>query len=266
MSRILKLVFFGLIVKPLVFIGLGLNIRGKKNLPQTGPAVIGANHNSHLDTLVLMALYPLTTINKVRPVAAADYFLRNAFLAWFSLNIIGIIPLERKGRERRTQLFSDCHDALDRGEILLVFPEGSRGKPEEISELKKGVYYLIHDRSDTELTPVLMQGLGHALPKGEALFVPCNCDVIIGHPLQRCQSAQSFLDTIIDAYKEMRAYCITTYLGNQTEHTIFANKSVVAKGSLILFFSIALFSFSSILAVIFNHYIIQIRVLSLHLN
>ena len=146
MGKILKIFFFALFVKPLVFLGLGLNIRGQKNLPLKGPAIIAANHNSHLDTLVLMSLYPLTIINRVRPVAAADYFLANKFIAWLSLNIIGIIPLDRSGKAKPEDLFKDCHNALDEGHILLVFPEGSRGEPEEMSPLKKGIYYLIKDR------------------------------------------------------------------------------------------------------------------------
>ena len=91
MSRFLKILFFGLIIKPFVLIVLGLNIRNKAGLPSEGPAVIAANHNSHLDTMVLMSLYPLTKIHRIRPVAAAEYFLVNKVLAWFSINCIGII-------------------------------------------------------------------------------------------------------------------------------------------------------------------------------
>ena len=75
MNRLLKVLFFALIIKPLTLVLLGLNVRGRKNLPKNGPAIIAANHNSHLDTMVLMGLYPLGQVHKIRPVAAADYFL-----------------------------------------------------------------------------------------------------------------------------------------------------------------------------------------------
>lgn len=138
MARILKVLFFLLIVKPLVFIGLGLNILQRQNLPTQGPMVIAANHNSHLDTLVLMALFPLHLIHRVRPVAAADYFLVNPFVAWLSLNIIGIIPIRRSpSSSERDAVLQACHEALDQGDILIIFPEGSRGEPEIMSGLKK---------------------------------------------------------------------------------------------------------------------------------
>ena len=98
MARVLQLLFFLLLVKPLVFLLLGVNLRRTELLPQTGPAIIVANHNSHLDTMVLMALYPLKMIRRLRPVAAMDYFMRNPLLAWFATRIIGIIPLQRTVR------------------------------------------------------------------------------------------------------------------------------------------------------------------------
>ncbi|MEQ9067352.1 MAG: 1-acyl-sn-glycerol-3-phosphate acyltransferase, partial [Gimesia chilikensis] len=60
MERVLKILFFALIVRPIVIIILGLNLRGKQNLPVEGPSIVVANHNSHLDALVLMSLYPLS--------------------------------------------------------------------------------------------------------------------------------------------------------------------------------------------------------------
>lgn len=209
MGRILKILFFALFIKPLVFMGLGLNIRGQKNLPLKGPAIIAANHNSHLDTMVLMSMYPLSIINKVRPVAAADYFLANKFIAWLSLNIIGIIPLDRSGKTKREDLFNDCHEALDNGHILLIFPEGSRGEPEEIGHIKKGIYYLIKDRKDTRVTPVVLHGLGRSLPRGKALFVPFNCDVIIDESIENCESSKEFSGKILESYKNLFKYCIT---------------------------------------------------------
>jgi len=211
MNRLLKIIFFGLFIKPLVAIGLGLNIVGRKNLPMKGPAILAANHNSHLDTLVLMSMYPLSIIHKIRPVAAADYFLSNKFVAWFSLKIIGIIPLDRSGKTKREMLFSSCHKALDNDQILLIFPEGTRGKPEQISRLKKGIYYLIKDRNDTQVTPVVMHGLGRSLPRGEALFVPFNCDVIIGEKIKHCATFKEFFEIMAKKYVELINCCITRH-------------------------------------------------------
>ncbi|MCP3852392.1 MAG: 1-acyl-sn-glycerol-3-phosphate acyltransferase [Gammaproteobacteria bacterium] len=214
-NRLLKIIFFALLIKPITFIILGLNIRGKNNLPINGPAVIAANHNSHLDTMVLMSLYPLNKIHKIRPVAAADYFLSNRFRAWFSLNIIGIIPIDRKRRMKKEQLFSGCNAALDQNDILIIFPEGSRGQPEQISKIKKGLFHIVNDRLKTEKThtpivPILMNGLGLSLPRGEALLVPFNCDVIIGESLSPPDTADDFVNKLSSSYDELKSYCITT--------------------------------------------------------
>ncbi len=209
MNRILKMLFFGFVIKPLVFLVLGLNIINRKAFPADGPAIIAANHNSHLDTMVLMSLFPLFRIHKIRPVAAADYFLRNRFLAWFSLNIIGIIPLDRKGVKNRDDLFSECHEALDRNEILVLFPEGSRGKPEQMSEIKKGLFHLVKNRNNTNITPVVMHGLGRSLPRGEALLVPFNCDVIIGDRLPQMNNPNEFVQTLAAIYTDLFKHCLT---------------------------------------------------------
>ncbi len=190
MKRVIKILFFAFIVKPIVFVILGLNIRGRENLPLKGGAVIAPNHNSHLDTLVIMSLYPLSMIDKIRPVAAADYFMRNKFISWISTYCIGIIPLDRTGASSQEELFKKPHEALDNGDILILFPEGSRGKPEQMTRLKKGLFYLLKDKKDIPITPIAMQGLGNSLPKGEALFVPFNCQVFIGEQINIPENSQ----------------------------------------------------------------------------
>lgn len=209
MDRILKILLFALLVRPVVFVILGLNIRNRNNLPKKGPAVIASNHNSHLDTVVLMSLYPLSQIHKVRPVAAADYFLSNKLISWFSLKCIGIIPINRRGASNIDDLFAKCHEALDNGDILIIFPEGSRGKPEEISKIKKGLFYLVKDRENTPIIPVVTRGLGKSLPRGEGLFVPFNCDVIIGGQLQRVENSKEFTSLIQTSFDDLLEFCIT---------------------------------------------------------
>jgi len=204
-----KYLFFIFIVKPVVLVLLGLNVRGLQNIPKKGPAVIVANHNSHLDTLVLMCLFPLSMLHKVRPVAAADYFLKPGFMSWFSLRCCGILPLDRTGNTERDQLFAGCEAALDDGDILIIFPEGSRGDPESLSRLRKGVFYLINGRDDTPLIPVVTHGLGRALPRGEALLVPFNCDVVVGESIHGFTDADQFVSTVTAEFEQLLSECMT---------------------------------------------------------
>jgi 1-acyl-sn-glycerol-3-phosphate acyltransferase len=209
MKRVAKLLFFALLVKPLVLIVLGLNVRGRERLPRRGPAVVAANHNSHLDVLVLMSLFPLSQLHRIRPVAAADYFLRNPLISWFSRTCICIIPIDRSGHADQDALFCECQQALEQNEILIIFPEGSRGDPEKIGKIRKGIFYLLKQRLDTPVIPVVMHGLGRALPRGEALLVPFNCDVVVGDPLPRPESAAQLTRQLGEAFSAQLELCVT---------------------------------------------------------
>lgn len=184
MKTLLQYLFFNVIVRILVLFVLGLNVRNINRLPKNGPAIIVANHNSHLDTLVLMTLFPSTLLARIRPVAAMDYFLSNRWLAWFATRIIGILPIKRRRGDRKDDPLSPCSTALNNGDILIFFPEGTRGKPEKLAQFKTGIAKLAERHPNIPAIPVFMHGLGKALPKGESLLIPFFCDVFIGEPLQ----------------------------------------------------------------------------------
>lgn len=197
--------FFILVVRPIVALVLGLNLRHHERLPIVGPAIIAANHNSHLDTLTLMSLWPLTELHHVRPVAAADYFLTNAKLAWFSLNVMNIIPIDRKRKDRAADPLAAPEAALANKDILVLFPEGSRGEPEKLSEFKTGVARLLERCPDAPIIPVFMHGLGKALPRGDFLLVPFFADVVIGEPIYWRGSVHDTMQAYEKAMRELAA-------------------------------------------------------------
>ncbi len=156
-----------------------------------------------------MSLYPLSKIHKIRPVAAADYFLTNPILAWLSINCIDIIPLQRNSQAKKSDLFAACHQALDKDDIVILFPEGSRGFPEQMGAIKKGLFHIVNNRTDTQITLIFMQGLGQSLPRGEALFVPFNCDVIIAEALPKSETAEQLIEQIKQRFSQLQKYCVT---------------------------------------------------------
>lgn len=201
--RLLRFLFFAIIARVLVLIVLGVNVRRREGLPSGGPAILVANHNSHLDTLVLMTLFPLTLLPRVHPVAAADYFLSNRALAWFGLKIIGILPLHRKPAFGEDPL-GPCVAALERGCILILYPEGTRGEPERMEKFKTGVAHLAARFPAAATIPVFMYGLGKALPKGEALLVPFFCDVFVGEPLGWTGARSDYMARLESAFRTLQ--------------------------------------------------------------
>jgi 1-acyl-sn-glycerol-3-phosphate acyltransferase len=179
----LKKLFFALFVRPVVLLISGVHITGKEKLPLEGPCIIVANHNSHLDTMVLMSLFPLSHVHRIRPVAAADYFMKNRWFAWFSQHVIGIIPLKRRPSKEEGHPLLGISEALENGDIVIVYPEGSRGTPEEMGTFKTGIAHLSKSFPHIPVLPIYIHGAGKSLPKGEALFVPFIIDVRIGEVL-----------------------------------------------------------------------------------
>lgn len=176
------------------------------------PAIVVANHNSHLDTMVLISMFPISRLRKIHPVAAEDYFLKNKWLAWFALKIIGIIPLERHRKSAKHDPLAACAEAIDRGDILLLFPEGSRGEPEQLAAFKSGIAHLAKRFPEVPIIPVFMQGLGKAMPRGEWLLVPVICDVVVGEPMYCTTSRQEFMERLEDRMKDLAKQVVRTVL------------------------------------------------------
>jgi len=186
---------------------MGINLKGGQNIPHTRPYILAANHNSHLDTLILMSLFPLSMLRDIRPVAAADYFFKNRYLKWFALNIIGIIPVVRQSKVSKINPLQGAIDGLKNNQILIIFPEGSRGEAEQMSHFKTGVAHLARMFLDLPVVPINIYGAGKSLPRGKALFVPFVADIEIGKPLYYDNSSVvQFTKELEDAISSMHQH------------------------------------------------------------
>ena len=190
-------------MKPLVLVILGLNIRNRSKLYEHRQMILVANHNSHLDTIVLMTLFPFSKIKKIRPVAAMDYFFRNRFRKWFAQDIMQIVPVSRKSRTARTDPLESCCKALKQGNSLILYPEGTRGDPEKLEVFKSGIAHLSKRFPDIPVVPVYLHGLGKALPKGEFVLVPFYCDIFVGDSFFWTGSRTEFMDTLNQSMDQM---------------------------------------------------------------
>jgi 1-acyl-sn-glycerol-3-phosphate acyltransferase len=201
----LKRLFFALVVRPFLLVATGFNVRHAERLPRAGPALVVANHNSHLDTVVLMSLFLARLLDRVRPAAAADYFLKSGPLAWFSRNLIGIIAVTRGGRAAGEDPLAPVSAAIDAGSIVIFFPEGTRGEPERFKEIRSGIFHLSRRHPGVPIVPVFLHGLGKALPKGAFLPVPFFCGVFVGEALEEAAEKEAFLAGLKARFEALRA-------------------------------------------------------------
>lgn len=221
----LRLLFFLLIVRPFLALAVGVNVRQRQHLPTAGPAVIVANHNSHLDTLVLMALLPWRLLHRVRPAASADYFLRDRWRAWFTTRVLGIIPLAAGSGRPQAEVLGPVCAALLAGDIVIFFPEGTRGEPERLGKLKTGIAWLAEQLPSVSIYPVYLHGLGKVLPKGDWVPVPFFCDAWVREPLCWTGDRATFMAAL--------AACLTppAEAGQQEESCLAAARMKSGDGS-----------------------------------
>lgn len=205
-AGLLRAAFFLAVIRPLVAVLLGVNLRHGERLPNEGPAIILANHNSHLDTVTLMTLLPHRLLKRIRPVAALDYFMTRRWLSWFATRIIGIIPLDRRPKPGVDPL-AGPEAALAQGDILILFPEGSRGEPERLQAFKTGIAHLAKRRPDVPIVPVFLHGLGKALPKDALLLVPFFVDVFVGAPVPWTGDRAEFMARLEGSMRALAAEC-----------------------------------------------------------
>lgn len=159
----------------------GIRIDHPERLPQAGPAIVVANHNSHIDTALLLAAFPTDVVDLVRPAAAADYWFRNRAFAWFSDRVLGAVPVVRS--RNGADPLGPASAALSAGRIVVMFPEGTRGDPGCVGGFRAGVVRLAERHPTAVVVPVWLDGCEQVMPRHGRLPRRATCEVHVGDPL-----------------------------------------------------------------------------------
>ncbi|MFV0344991.1 MAG: lysophospholipid acyltransferase family protein [Bacteroidales bacterium] len=207
MQKLTLQIIYSFALRWLLKLIIGVKFERPKFLLKEKQFIIVSNHNSHLDTMTLMASLPSKLIHKVKPVAAQDHFGKTRFqkkLSNYFINTL-LIPRKRDSKNPENDPIKKMIQALDEGFSLILFPEGSRGKPEVEQPLQPGVGLVLSQRPDIKYVPAFMTGMGKAMPKGDNLIVPYTSSLIYGKPTQvRSTRAREIIEQIDTDFKELR--------------------------------------------------------------
>ena len=199
-----QILFFVLLVRPFLTLFIGLRVRGLENLPPADPFILVANHSSHMDTICLLGLFPLRRLRRIRPVAAADYFERNRFVAVLSRTLFNILPIARKGISASNNPIDVMRAAVAAGDSLVIFPEGTRGSGADIGSFRPGVAHLVESVPGVPVVPAFLINMGRSLPKGAIIPVPVFCEVRLGPPLHARGERKEILRQIQEAVERLK--------------------------------------------------------------
>lgn len=154
--------------------------------PRDTQRVYFANHCSHGDFVLLWTVLPPVLRQKTRPVAGADYWLRSSLRRFIGCDVFRSVLIERDTERRDNDPVAQMAEALDGGDSLIVFPEGTRNTGNSrLLPFKSGLFHLAAARPQVQLVPVWISNLNRVLPKGEVIPIPLICSVTFGSPLAR---------------------------------------------------------------------------------
>jgi 1-acyl-sn-glycerol-3-phosphate acyltransferase len=151
--------------------------------PTAEQRIYFANHQSHLDWVLIWAALPKDLRATTRPIAAKDYWTKSPFRHWLTREVFNAVYVARQRTDDQDPL-EPLVEALSRGDSLVIFPEGTRGNQGEPMPFKSGLYHLAEQFPQVQLVPAWIDNVQRVMPKGEVVPVPILCTVTFGAPLQ----------------------------------------------------------------------------------
>jgi 1-acyl-sn-glycerol-3-phosphate acyltransferase len=156
-------------------------VTGADNIPKTGAVILASNHLSVVDSIFL----PLVIERRISFLAKSDYFMGRGVKGWAIKNFLkgtGMLPIDRSGGKASEASLNTGLKVLARGEVLGIYPEGTRSPDGKLYRGRTGVARMILE-SHVPVVPVAMIDTEKVMPIGSKLPKVRRIGVIFGEPL-----------------------------------------------------------------------------------
>jgi 1-acyl-sn-glycerol-3-phosphate acyltransferase len=150
-----------------------VTVKGKENVPSTGPFILAPVHRSNVDFAIVAAVTP----RRMRYLTKDSIWKGGLGKVWESL---GAIPVARGTPDR--EAMRQLEATLAAGEPVVMFPEGTRQSGPDVQPLFDGPAY-VASRAGVPIVPVGIGGSEKAMPKGSKLLRPVKIRLVVGKPL-----------------------------------------------------------------------------------
>lgn len=196
----------------------GFRVTGAANVPDEGGALIASNHISHLDPPVVGS-----AIRRRTYYFAASELFRNPIFG-FIIRKCYAFPVRRGAGDRRA--LKAAIELLEAGELLTMFPEGTRSHTGELGEFDLGAA-LAASRARVPVIPCALTGTNDILPRGAKFFKRGKVAVSFAEPIDSLQfgekpgkeELQRITDQVEAAVRAMRAEQAAWLAGRQDPGT-----------------------------------------------
>lgn len=177
----------------------GIRVVGREHFPREGGGVVCANHQSFLDP-VLVGLCCDRRMNYL----ARDSLFRYPGFGWL-IHFLDAVPIDRDGMGIGG--LKETLRRLKRGELILIFPEGTRTSDGEIAPLKPGFLALVR-RGKVPMIPVGIDGAYRAWPRNRSFPRPARIHIAIGAPIPPDLAAGLSDEELIEELSRRLGQCL----------------------------------------------------------
>lgn len=151
-----------------------VEVHGAEHVPAAGPVILAPVHRTIIDFFVVSEV----TSRKIFYMAKEEIW-RSARLGSL-VGSLGAFPVNRSGTDRLA--LDRAQAVLHRGDVLIVFPEGTRRQGPAVAEILEGAPFLAA-RTGAPMVPIAMSGLDRVLPPGATVPRPAKIHVVVGPPV-----------------------------------------------------------------------------------